>query len=343
MDIPRTEEQRRARSRVQPRLSIQRAAVVLALLALLPGARVATGQEPDSARTELDGFMAQVLARRDDNWKKLRQYVLDEQERAEARGPGDLPVWGEKREYTWYVRDGYFIRSPTRFNGVAIGERDRQQYEDNFLKRAQERDRRGQNLADRQSAASPASPADVQSFILQTREPQFISSAYFLQFKFEPGHYGLVGREKVDDRDVLRIEYYPTNLFSGDPKTRTERRVRQAGSKASDEAYTAEMQRLMNKVSLVTIWVEPTEHQIVKFTFDNTGLDFLPMAWLARVADLRASMSMSEAFPGIWLPKRIETTGVVLLAAGRFDIRYSLDYSGYREANVTTKIRGAGR
>lgn len=117
--------------------------------------------------------------------------------------------------------------------------------------------------------------------------------------------------------------------------------MRQAESKPSDETYTAEMQRLMNKVSLVTLWVEPAQHQVVKFTFDNAGLDFLPMAWQARVADLRASMS--EAFPGIWLPKRIETTWIIVLAPGRFVIRYSLDYSGYREANVTTKVRGAVR
>ena len=54
--------------------------------------------------------MRQVLVRRDDNWKKLQQYVLDEQERAEVRGPGETLVWGEKREYTWYLRDGYFVR-----------------------------------------------------------------------------------------------------------------------------------------------------------------------------------------------------------------------------------------
>jgi hypothetical protein len=322
---------------------MRRLAFVFALLALAPCAPSVSAQQPPPGENDLDRFMEEVLARRDDNWRKLRQYILDEEERAELRGPGALPVWGEQREYAWYVRDGYFIRSPVRVNGVAIGESDRLKYEDNFLKRAQERDKRGQDPADGQSAAAPASPADVESFILQTREPQFISSAYFLQFEFEPGRYALVGRENIDDRDVLKIEYYPTKMFSGDPKTRTERRVRQAGAKPSDEAYTAEMQRLMNKVSLVTLWVEPAEHQIVKFTFDNAGLDFLPMAWLTRVADLRASMIMSEAFPGIWLPKRIETTGAVVLAPGRFDIRYSLDYSGYREADVTTKIRGAVR
>jgi hypothetical protein len=305
-------------------------ALALAFIALLPHrSGYAQGRPSD-----LDSFMEQVLARRDDNWKKLQQYVLDEQERVELRGLSEQLVWGQKREFTWYVRDGYFIRSPVRFNGVAISESDRQKYEDDFLKRAKAREKPADS-----PAAAPAPPTDVQSLITQTREPQFISSAYFLQFKFEPGHYALVGREKLDDRDVLKIEYYPEQLFSDDPKTRTEKRVRQTASKPSDDAFGEQMQRLMNKVSLVTLWVEPDQHQIVKFTFDNAGLDFLPMAWLARVGELKASMVMGEAFPGVWLPKRIDTSGAVVLATGRLDIRYALDYTDYREATVTTKIR----
>ena len=34
-----------------------------------------------------------------------------------------------------------------------------------------------------------------------------------MKFKFDAGSYALVGREQLDGRDVLRIEYYPTNLF----------------------------------------------------------------------------------------------------------------------------------
>ncbi|HEV3216884.1 MAG TPA: hypothetical protein VGZ27_14220 [Vicinamibacterales bacterium] len=322
-------------------------AVVLALLSLAPRP-TAAGRQAAPAPNDLDRFMEQVLARRDDNWKKLQQYILDERERAELRGPGRTLVWGQERDYTWYVRDGYFVRSPVRFNGVTISEGDRQKYEDNFLKQAKERDKRNRNKAADPSAADappaatpdapPPAPPDVQGLISQTREPQFISSAYFLQFKFEPGRYALVGREKIDNRDVLKIEYYPTRLFQDDPKTRTERRVREAASKPPDESYGAEMQRLMNKVSLITLWVEPSQHQIVKYTFDNAGLDFLPAAWLVRIADLRASMLMSEAFAGIWLPKRIDSTGAIVLAPGRFDITYSLDYSGYREATVSTRI-----
>ena len=43
----------------------------------------------------------------------------------------------------------------------------------------------------------------------QVREPQFVSSAYFLKFRFEKGHYALAGREKIGDIEALKIEYYP--------------------------------------------------------------------------------------------------------------------------------------
>ena len=63
-------------------------------------------------------------------------------------------------------------------------------------------------------------PTNVDGLIRQTRQPQFISSSYFLRFKFDEGTYALVGREKFEGRDVLRVEYYPTKLFSDDRRGR---------------------------------------------------------------------------------------------------------------------------
>src|SRR5262245_21220999 len=88
--------------------------------------------------------MREVLLHRDDNWKKLPQYVLDEREQIEVRGQNLQPIWGERHEYTWYVRDGFFVRSPVRFNGAEVGESDRLKYEADYLRRSQERDRRAQ-------------------------------------------------------------------------------------------------------------------------------------------------------------------------------------------------------
>jgi len=301
---------------------------------------------PVSAQTpaptaELDAFMAQVLLRRDENWKKVQQYILDERERVEFRGPGEMLLWGARREYMWYPRDGFFVRSPVRFNGVTINESEREKYEQNFLRRTKNRDERAREQGKETEGTADATPSDIQSLIQQTREPQFVSSAYLMKFKYEGGRYALVGKETIDKQPVLRIEYYPTRLFSDDPGTRAEARANQvAGPKSQEDAYGHELQRLMNKVSRVTMWVEPNQKQIVKYTFENVSLEFLPASWLVRVTELRANMIMTEAFPSVWLPKRIDVLGSFVLAPGPFAVTYDIEYSGYREAATSGKYLG---
>src|SRR5262245_28130665 len=67
---------------------------------------------PPSAPTDLDRLMERALAHRDQNWKKLNQYVLDEREQIDVRAPNNTVLFGDQREYTWYIRDGLFLRSP---------------------------------------------------------------------------------------------------------------------------------------------------------------------------------------------------------------------------------------
>ena len=326
-------------------MMVQMRRLVLAVLASLLVTAPPTAQTPSAPSGELDAFMRDVLAKRDDNWKKLQQYIFDEQERANLRGPGELLLWGEKREYVWYPRDGFFVRSPVRFNGVSIGEREREKYEQVFLRRARDRDKRARDNDPDTAAPGPASaPADLQGFLQQTREPEFVSTAYFLQFKFDSGRYALVGPETIENRKVLKIEYYPTKLFSLEPKTRAEARGNQAtGRTSSEKAYGDEVQRVMNKVSLVTMWVEPNHKQIVKYTFDNIGLDFLPAAWLIRVTDMKAHMLMTEAFPDVWLPRHVDAAAALLLAPGPLSLTYAIEYSGYREAVTSTRYRGVSK
>jgi hypothetical protein len=313
-------------------------------LSALLAIAVSLGAIPRAEQNDLDAFMRQVLASRDANWKKLQQYVLDERELVELHGPGRIPLWGERREYTWYIRDGFFVRSPLKFNGVDIGDAERRKFEADYLRRVQERDkRRGRRQAEAAADKTPAPaaedaaeeivPRDVDGLIRQTREPQFISSAYFLRFRFEEGKYALVGRETIDGRDVLRIEYYPTRMFGGTDRRRTGREP-----SATDKARDAQFQRLMNKVALVTLWVEPKAHQIVKYTFDNVGFDFLPAQWLVHVNDLKASMTMGQPFPDVWLPNALELAMSGTLAVGQFDLRYRLDYQDYRRPDVTSKV-----
>jgi hypothetical protein len=51
-------------------------------------------------------------------------------------------------------------------------------------------------------------------------------------------------------------------------------------------------------------------------------------------------MLMSEAFPGVWLPKRIDVLGSFVLAPGPFAVSYDIQYSGYREAATSGKYLG---
>ena len=294
--------------------------------------------------------MREVLAHRDENWKKLQQYILDEREQVEVRGPNLLPIWGERHDYTWYIRDGFFVRSPVRFNGVEIGEEARRKYEAEYLRRTQEREARFAGAAATPGASSSRpdgelSPApngqptasdaseNVDGLLRQIREPQFVSSAYFLRFRFEQGKYALVGREKLDGNDVLRIEYYPENLYTD------RQRRRMAKDRDPNDPRDREIQRMMNKVALVTLWVEPQAHQVVKYTFDNVDLDFLPARWLVRVGSVRASMTMTQPFPDVWLPRDIEFLANAQLAVGRFDVRWSVEYRDYRQPDVKSNFR----
>jgi hypothetical protein len=299
------------------------AAAVLVAVAIVPAA----------TQTDLDAFMREVVLKRDDNWKKLQQYVLDESERIELRGPSHDPIWGERRDYSWYLRDGFFVRSPVKVNGVAIPEPQRVQYEREYLKRQQDRETRGRGHVAEEPARQSADGENLDALIRQTRQPGFVSSAYFLRFKFDQGKYALAGREQLDGREVLRVEYYPTRLFGG-----TDRRRNAGRSSDEDKAYDAEFQRLMNKVSIVTLWVEPKAHQIVKYTFDNVSLDFLPVQWLAHVNDVHATMTMSQPFPDVWLPHDLGFTVSATLAVGQFDLQYRDEYHDYRRADVSTKV-----
>jgi hypothetical protein len=325
------------------------------LIAATAGAILATSFAPPLAarsQSDLDGFMAKVLARRDENWKKLQQYILDEREVVEVRGPSKVPVWGQRRTYSWFIKDGIFVRSPLTVDGVTISEEDRRKEEEKYLKRMKTRDKRAaerakEGNADPGDPAPPEMPTTIDGLLSQTRQPEFVDSAYFLKFKFEQGKYALVGKEKFGDRDVLKIEYYPAKLFSHEQEQQAKREAQQKRDRGED--VEAQMERMMNKVSLVTIWVEQGTHQIVKYTFDNVNFDFLPAAWLLRLNDLKATMTMSQPFKGnekaapeardLWMPKDVEFYFAAMLAIGAFDVRYRLDYHDYREAATSARIK----
>ena len=177
-------------------------------------------------------------------------------------------------------------------------------------------------------------PGGVEDVIRQSFEPEFIEWANFLRFKFDRGQYALVGRERMLGRDVLRIEYYPTLLFREDDAPQHDETPHNE-ARDEDDKFADQM----NKASLVTLWVDPAEYQILRYDFRNVDMDFLPVPSLIRFDGLRATMEMSEPFPNVWLPASISARFRMALAVGPVEARYDVEYQDYRLPDVTYRVR----
>ncbi len=322
---------------------------VIALIVFVVASNAGVAQTPAPKSTDLDAFMARALQRREVDRKTLGDYVLDEIETFEILGPGGAPINRFKREYTWYVRDGIHVRSPLKYDGVPIPESDRRAYEQRWINSETER-RKHRSEREAESAKEGKTP----DFRLRpVNEPRFVSESYFLDFKFEAGNYYLVGREKLDAQEVLRIDYLPTHLFDDNnedqeirdkqhPEQKESREKakndRSAREKEREDRIEQDIERKMNKTAQVTLWVDPANHQIVKYTFANVWMDFLPAAWLVRVDDLHASMEMGQPFQGVWLPRNIAIHAGITLANGSYEAAYRRDFSRYRKADVSSRV-----
>jgi hypothetical protein len=292
-----------------------------------------------AAQSDLDTLMGSVLLKRDENWKKLQQYVLEERESMEVTALDGRRIYGFKREYQWFPRDGFFIKSPLTADGVKIGDEERRRKEALWLAREQFREKRraearaGKETEDPAKAEVTIGPggvnADFERALRDTLEPGFVSAAYFLDFKFEQGQYALAGREQYLGREVLKVEYYPTRMFTGG-RGRPNRQLRERNK---------EIGRQMNKVSLVTLWIDHVDRQIVKYDFSNVDADFFPAGWLMRLEDINASMEMSQPFEGVWLPKVIRIGFEMAFAGGNVQGRYVSEYYDYRLATVEQRLR----
>jgi hypothetical protein len=311
--------------------------VLLSIAALV----VCLGGAAPMAQSDLDALMGRVLLKRDDNWKKLQQYVLEERESMDVTALDGKRVYGFAREYQWFPRDGFFVKSPLTADGVRIGEAERRRQEARWLVREQLRAKRRAEIAagkqpstaDDGKVSIAIGPGGVstsfEAELRDTLEPGFVSAAYFLDFKFEEGQYALVGREKYEGRDVLKVEYYPKRMFTGG-RGRPNRELRERNK---------EIGRQMNKVSIVTLWVDQADRQIVKFDFRNVDASFFPAGWLMRLEELNASMEMSQPFAGVWLPKIVRIGFDMAFAVGNVKGRYSSEYYDYKLAEVTQRIK----
>ena len=448
------------------------------------------------AGDEIDLFMERVLDNRDASWRRLGGFILHETETFEFDAPLGIPLSGYRHEYEWYVRDDVVVRSPVRFDGVAIDEETRREYEADWLRQEQRRrgrrdgrrrkmsrrdtednvaitierswggpvsgplreriatdanligddqaaitlntgaileeqggvevvgfgaavahtrvlfvmletdrltatevaralrrplaslvnrielaeadeleafvelaelgerfeldardlapyvDRAARRLEERGRDDQAARLDQIRNRLVARRaeeqtagevddtndavlldsarlEPRFISESYFMEFTFEPGNYYFVGRETLAGREVVKIEYYPTDLFDDRPDS-------------NDSELEARIDRSFNKTTLITLWIDPEAYQIVKYTFDNIGLDFLPGRWLLRVDDIGASMEMGQPIGDVWLPLRVTVSGRVTTALGDLAIAFRRDFFDYREAETGGRLIDVG-
>jgi len=159
----------------------------------------------------------------------------------------------------------------------------------------------------------------------EKKRPFFFSREDFMDFDFEAGNYYFEGRQTFNDREVVAIEYYPENLFS-DP------------GDDNKEEEEEKFEKAFEKTSLVSMLIDPKEHQLVHFTFHNIGLDFLPYRWLIRVDDISASMTMDKPLENVWLPVEISVAGGVSTANGTFSVRYSRKFFDYKKTKVKVKL-----
>ena len=130
---------------------------------------------------------------------------------------------------------------------------------------------------------------------------------------------------------MVRIEYYPEQLFGDQSDAAECGEPPMIGVPGRAEAF--------NKNALITFWIDPVEHQIVRLTFDNGGFEFMPLRWLVRLDELTVSMTMGRPLGGDWLPERIEGSGMMTVASGSTRLAYTRTFVNYRQAVTAGSLR----
>ena len=272
-----------------------------ALFVILLTTNIAVGQdEPPTANpilNDLDEFMEKVMYKRQTDAENLRDYVFGEREVLDVRdGSKIAALVSYRREYVWFVRDDYLVRSPVRIDGVKVSTEEQTKAEEEWIKNQQQK--RKTNNLDRES---------------------------FFGFKFAPGRYLYAGEQQFEGRKAVVVEYYP-QMNNEDKNNK------------KNKKNTDKFDGLFEKSFLVTMLISPEEYQILKITFDNVGLEFLPIRWLVRLNDIKASMIMDKPKGDIWLPREVSLYGSVSTADMDLSLNYSREFHSYTKSDVKVKL-----
>jgi hypothetical protein len=169
------------------------AARLLALTTLIvPPAGGVAAAAPQS--DDIDAFMEKVLERRVTNWEDLYHYTVRDREAIEITGPGGEKIESQVGEYTWYVREGYMVRSPDTLNGA----KEREKAEQEFLERARARDEERARNAEIDAVLDQDGESSDEG---EPGKDVSVEREYFLGFLFEAGNYLLGGFEDLEGRE----------------------------------------------------------------------------------------------------------------------------------------------
>ena len=277
-------------------------AVVLTSIVIVFASVPAVGQPAATSDNDIDRLVKEALdSRHVAEWRRLGDFVLRETLAVAIDAPSNSPLVGFRRtrEYEWYVRDGWAIRSPVRVDGLVVGEERRRGYERDW-QRAERR---------RRASLEAGGPEP---------EPRFVADFhYFLEWGLEPGDCYFVGRESAGGREVVRLECYPAARFLEEASERIARGIR--------------------KTSTLTLWVDPEAGRIVKYAFENSGLDFLPFRWLLRADTFLASLEMAPV-GGVWMPARMTLAADITTARGEIEVTVTQQFCEYREAETGARL-----
>jgi len=285
--------------------------MVFAIL-LVTNTAVSQSEQPSAnpGMSDLDEFMAKVMRKRSAYAENLRDYIFSESESLEIKvGTKIAPQWSYRREYLWFVRDGYLVRSPVLVDGVRVSDKEKTAAEEEWINR-----QKGLNENNNKKGFDNKTLFGIEN------ENSLDFQAFF-GFEFEPGRYLYGGEQQFEGRKAVLVEYSPR---TSDWK----KGIKKDGASG-----------LFEKSFLVTMLINPEEHQILQITFDNVGLEFLPARWLVKMNDIKASMVIDKQKEDVWLPREITACGSVSTAATDLSINYSREFYEYAKSIVDTKIR----